>query len=364
MDYEGRLAISYYKEIGSLNQEHNITLVQHIQNDTVCVRKTLSIYNRDVYQALKDHPVPGIPRIYAIYEDNGVLIVIEEYIAGRTLGQLLDSHPLDDKQIKYYIASLCNICNCLHSFTPAIIHRDINPANIIITESDTLYLVDLNIARPVREGATSDTTYLGTNGFAAPEQYGFGASSIQTDIYGIGAVLRYMLKCSNVNNELLSSISKRATMLAPSDRYKNTMEIIDALDAKLPDTISDSVPTSRYNKFLLPGFRHLEFTRMLIALPLYGFLFAICFGLTLRNPEGSKTHIAFITWYYRIMVLIVNLLTILFAGNYLGIHRKVPFCSHKNEAIRIMAITIWSIVIWFVLLCTVLLMLAGLQSLI
>ena len=350
MDYEGRLAISYYKEIGILNKEHNITLVQHIQNGTIYVRKELSVYNRDVYQTLKNTPVKGTPRIYALYEEEGKLIVIEEYIAGKTLLDFITEHRLNDFLIQKYAIILCDICTQLHSFKPAIIHRDINPSNIIITESGDLYLIDLNIARPVREGATADTTYLGTNGFAAPEQYGFGVSTIQTDVYGIGSVLKAMLASINNTNLRLNSVVNRATSLAPQDRYTTTAELRKAIcNGNSKSDIGNS-----WRRFLPPGFRHANPIHILLSLPVYAMIVGLSMGLTVNGAEpGTET---FSMWYYRFMVLIVSLATVCFACNYCNIQKHFHFCQHNNILVRILAKIIWSIIIWVALLIVFLLL--------
>lgn len=72
---------------------------------------------------------------------------------------------------------LCNILNALHSMTPPIIHRDIKPSNIIITSYNYAMLLDFNAAKQFSGQNESDTVLIGTPGYAAPEQYGFGSSS-------------------------------------------------------------------------------------------------------------------------------------------------------------------------------------------
>ena len=71
-----------------------------------------------------------------------------------------------------------------------IIHRDIKPSNIMITEQNHVVLLDFNAAKLYTNASTNDTVLLGTKGYAAPEQYGFGSSSPQTDIYAIGVLIK------------------------------------------------------------------------------------------------------------------------------------------------------------------------------
>ena len=85
-------------------------------------------------------------------------------------------------------------CRRAHLFQiPAIIHRDIKPSNIIITAYNRAVLLDFNAAKYYSCQSTEDTVLLGTQGYASPEQYGFGSSSPQTDIYSMGILFRELL---------------------------------------------------------------------------------------------------------------------------------------------------------------------------
>ena len=83
-------SISSFRQIASLDEEHDITLVQHLFTGRIYVQKRVSVYNIDVYRTLRDHPVKGTPAIFDICEENGVLTVIEEYVSGSTLRSILD----------------------------------------------------------------------------------------------------------------------------------------------------------------------------------------------------------------------------------------------------------------------------------
>ena len=88
---------------------------------------------------------------------------------------------------------MCDVFHYLHTQRPPIIFRDIKPADIIITRSGRICLIDFGIARLYRPG-WKDTGPLGTPGYAAPEQYGRRAHTTpQTDIYGLGATLQTLL---------------------------------------------------------------------------------------------------------------------------------------------------------------------------
>lgn len=90
--FDSMLPLSYYRKIADLSAEHNVSVVQHIESHKICIRKTMQIYSLPVYEQLFYNPVKGLPRIYAMYEapDHSSLTVIEEYISGDTLKEVLE----------------------------------------------------------------------------------------------------------------------------------------------------------------------------------------------------------------------------------------------------------------------------------
>ena len=118
-----------------------------------------------------------------------------EYVEGRSLQQILE----EGKQYSIREAAeagtqLCAILGRLHRMNPAMIYRDLKPANILARPDGSWVVVDFGAVRKYREGAGKDTSRLGTEGYAAPEQYGgWEQSDERTDIYGIGAVLHHMI---------------------------------------------------------------------------------------------------------------------------------------------------------------------------
>ena len=187
-------SVSSYEEIADLHRAHGISVVKHRETGRICVKKRLSVYSLSVYEALKDHPVRNTPRIYALREQSGILTVIEEYISGTPLPELLEtSGPLPEKTVRELTLQLCQILTDLHSFEPPVIHRDIKPSNLILREDGTLVLLDMNAAKFETPEKSADTRLLGTPGYAAPEQFGFGSSSVRTDLYAVGVLMNTLL---------------------------------------------------------------------------------------------------------------------------------------------------------------------------
>ena len=223
--FDSKLPISFYNKIASLNDEHNISIVQHRDTNKIYLCKEMSVYNLDVYETLFRNPVKNLPHIYAMYEEHNILTVIEEYISGDTLQEIFDiCGPFSMADVISYTISLCDTLSVLHSMTPAIVHRDIKPSNVILTEDGRIILIDLNAAKFTNEFKDRDTRLIGTKGFAAPEQFGFGSSTPQTDIYALGVLMKTLLSDS-VTNKKLSVIKNKCLELNPDDRFKSVIQL-------------------------------------------------------------------------------------------------------------------------------------------
>ncbi|MCQ2519826.1 MAG: protein kinase [Lachnospiraceae bacterium] len=344
MDYNSRLEISYYSVIATINEAHRIYLVQHIETKKIFVKKVLSVYNLSVYQQIKDKPIAGLPRIYCLYEEDNELTIIEEYISGNTIQDLLNTFGrISEPETKRIMVELCDILTTLHKSVPTIIHRDIKPSNVIIMPSGQVRLIDLNAARPNNE-KDEDTILLGTKGYAAPEQYGFGSSNVQTDIYAAGMLINTML-CGSFSREICNSpyfknIIKKCTELNPKDRYTSFAQLKSELTHGAKRNAVDS--TSR-RRFIPPGFRTGNILHMLLALPTYIFLFWLCLDMEVKDYTG------FVLWFERIGALIFFLLLVACGTNYLNIQKLMPLCSHKNLFVRIIGgliLTFILVIIW------------------
>ena len=246
MDLSQRLSNSFYQVIATINEPHNVYLVRHRDSGRFYVKKILDVYSADVYKELQAHPISGIPRIIDSWEEDSRLVIIEEFISGVTLRDIIENDNSDTcgiqtvEQIGHYMISLCEILERLHTHNPPLVHRDIKPSNIIITSYDNVILLDFNAARfySGEPGRESDTQLLGTKGYAAPEQYGFGESSPQTDLYSIGRILQ---ECVNAlpenNNATGNNIDKPSTDSAKATDphiFDNVIRKCTQRAAKLP----------------------------------------------------------------------------------------------------------------------------------
>lgn len=331
MNLEQRLSLSYYKTIESINESHHIFLVKHQETGILYVKKVLDIYSQEIYSYLKDHPIAGIPKIIEYAEDNNNLIVIEEYISGTTLLERINSRQLTKDQVIKYMVKLCNILEKLHSLKPQIIHRDIKPSNIIITNTDDVVLLDFNAAKFRSEDSTksSDTVLLGTQGYAAPEQYGFLESSPQTDIYSAGILLKNMISAVSPSDKSFNQIISKCTYIDPDKRFSSATNLKIALLRKSLITTHFSKKDIQLFPFLPPGFRTMKLWKMLIALPVYAFFLSAFLTFDINNVHTHTKYIA------RILTSINFIGCVFILFNYMNILRFIPLCNSKKLIIRI-----------------------------
>ena len=226
MTLQEECRLSYYEEVRQLSQNHNVFLVRHQESQQLFVRKVLTAYNLEIYHYLKDHPIDNTPKIYDLIEDEGRLIVIEEYIAGETLQKILMEHGMPPQAwVCGIMHQLCCIVEELHAVQPPIIHRDIKPSNIIVTDLQEVKLLDMNAAHLSHPDKKEDTVLMGTRGYAAPEQYGFGQSDVRTDVYALGKLMEQM----GAGNGRYARIIRKATQVDPKRRYQSVMQLEAAL---------------------------------------------------------------------------------------------------------------------------------------
>ena len=366
MTLEEESRLSFYRELTVLDEKKNIVLVQDRRNSELCVKKTLDIYSRDVYEQLASVRIEGVPAVKECVADDGKLIVVEEYVQGRSLKQVLDEHGLLNEEQAYEIAvQLVDILVRLHQLEPAIVHRDIKPSNIIIEKNGHVNLIDFNAARHVNADKNEDTRMLGTVYFAAPEQFGFGQSDERTDIYGLGATINYIMTGDKPGAGIaecrFSDILKKCLMVDAKDRYQSAEELRGVLDMLNYSIVQDNrkkaetafgkdntisvVRTYRnirdiivkmyrkyqkrnydidtsWRRYLLPGFRRLNVVYCLIALVWYAVIvwMTITFAVT-----DSKTGIPVTggeLTMYKIAVFVLLFGMTMWFGNYLNIRRE------------------------------------------
>ncbi len=142
----------------------------------------------------------NIPQFYSHFTDPEHWYLVMEYIPGQTLEEYMQNPRTGGycsvtETLKIGVA-LASVLEYLHFKRQPVIFRDVKPANVMLTSSKKVYLIDFGIARLFHPRKAKDTTPLGSPGFAAPEQYGRAQSAQsdqRTDVYGLGATLQTLL---------------------------------------------------------------------------------------------------------------------------------------------------------------------------
>ncbi len=139
----------------------------------------------------------SLPRIYQHFEEGGRRYLVMDFIEGETLEHYEEGYKQKGQRIPvesvlHIGIQLCRVMDYLHCQQPAIIFRDLKPANGMLTPQGKVCLIDFGIARLLKPNQTHDTLALGSPGYAPPEQYQ-RATTPRSDIYSLGAVLHQFL---------------------------------------------------------------------------------------------------------------------------------------------------------------------------
>lgn len=142
-----------------------------------------------LFQAQRDgRRFRHLPRIYDVHTTGNELVVVMEYIQGRTLRDEVYERDGSVALAAQWFPLLCDGVMELHEqFSPPLIHRDLKPTNIVVSDAG-LTIIDFGIARAFREGAAGDTAHFGTRCYAPPEQFGYGQTDERSDVYALPAV--------------------------------------------------------------------------------------------------------------------------------------------------------------------------------
>lgn len=350
MTLEEQCRLSYYREIADISPHQNVKLVQHVETRRIYVKKVQEVYNKQIYEYLMRCGNPHIPQIYECMEDDGKLIIIEEYIQGESLLERLEQGGLYSREeVCRIVVTICDVLEQLHQLPVPVIHRDLKPENILLQSNGYLKIIDFNTAKKFEEGREQDTVLIGTRDYAAPEQYGFAQSDARTDIYALGVMMNYLLTKAYPKDFLymgleraedpLTQIIRRCTALDPRQRYQNVMELRQDLQVVLGERnhfdLRYAVP---------PGFRTKKVWKMLLGS--FGYLMIFWMSLTMEfNDSYGGALVGVELWANRIVVLLWMLLTVALATDYMGIQKQFPLMKGKKW----IGCVLWSFVFLVVL---------------
>ena len=198
---------------------------------------------------------PNIAHLYDGGETgDGQPYIVMEYVRGTSLADWFRAEERSlDERLDLFVQTVQAV---EFAHQNLIIHRDLTPGNVLVTESGQAKLIDFGIARPqsTEPDNVAASTFSGlslTPGFAAPERARGEASTTLSDIYSLGKILALMIGPDGPP-ELLA-ISRKACTEDPAGRYASASEVIDEIEryqSDEPVTAFSDAPSYRLRKFV------------------------------------------------------------------------------------------------------------------
>lgn len=193
----------------------------------------------EIMKKMADRKLSGIPKAYRIFEENGEVYLVREYIEGISLAQMvLQKGGISEAEIYRISRKICQTAEQFQNPDEPMIHRDIKPENIVVTPGGEVVFIDFGTMRSYKKDGSRDTFVVGTRGTAAPEQYGYTQTDQRTDVYAIGQTMLYMVSESYEMNQLsecavsrrMKKIIEKACSFEPDKRYGDAAQLRRAVE--------------------------------------------------------------------------------------------------------------------------------------
>lgn len=193
----------------------------------------------EIMEKMADRKLSGIPKTYRIFEENGEVYLVREYIEGMSLAQMvLQKGGISEAEICRISRKICQTAEQFQNPDEPMIHRDIKPENIVVTPGGEVVFIDFGTMRSYKKDGSRDTFVVGTRGTAAPEQYGYTQTDQRTDVYAIGQTMLYMVSESYEKNQLsecavsrrMKKIIEKACSFEPDKRYGDAAQLRRAVE--------------------------------------------------------------------------------------------------------------------------------------
>lgn len=193
----------------------------------------------EILQKLTEMGLTGIPKGYRIFEENGGVYFLREYIEGTPLSQMvMQKGGIQERELCKISLKICQAVEEFQKLEDPMIHRDIKPENIVVTPNGETVFIDFGTMRSYKKDSQRDTFVVGTRGTAAPEQYGYRQTDQRTDVYAIGQTMLYMFTESYELDQLseckisrkLKKIIEKACSFEPDKRYADAAELRKAIE--------------------------------------------------------------------------------------------------------------------------------------
>lgn len=185
---------------------------------------------------------PNVVGVYDVVNHEDQVVLVMEYVEGRTLAEVLAQGPLDAEKAIELLRPLASALD--HAHKQGVVHRDVKPANILVREDGVVKLADLGIATGAElTSVTATGAALGTAAYMAPEQFQGERATPAADVYALAAVAFEMLsgRKARTGNTPMEVVHRIATEGAPylrdawPDAPADTVEVLCAAMSSNPE---------------------------------------------------------------------------------------------------------------------------------
>ncbi len=261
----------------------------------------------------------------------------------------------DESETAIIALGVCEALKVYHNAEPPMIYDDIRPETVLLGEDNTVSMMESDRTSPVQREEQRDFVPEPPDEYTAPERYGFGIKTPQTDLFSLGILVNVLL-CGFTPSEhriegSMGDIIERCCAVEPSERYENVEELEGALNrlktpnrskkqkaVKQPKQVKKEKDTTQ-NSYMIPGFRTKTPWKMIVAVLGYFLILRTGLGLEVENAHPGETGLN------RFFFTLTMLEIVLFCSDYRGIRTNIPFFNREKHAGKLLSTLLGSVIL-------------------
>lgn len=228
---------------------------------------------------------PGIVAVHDVYQDDARPNFVMALVRGQTLEDLLESRE------RALLTHMLQICEAIgHAHQNGIIHRDITPRNVLVSEDGNAKVIDWGLA-VAAEDEEADRVYAGTRGFIAPEVQQGERVTPRSDVWSLGALLQQIIERTETNDAALSAIARRAMASKPERRYADARALGDELRRWFEGRRVDAYDVTlwRQTRRFVKLYRRVILASLLVV---FAVIASLTWGVVRSNEEAHRARLA------------------------------------------------------------------------
>ncbi len=326
-EFEYKFYLWQFDVVANFNR--TTQLVRNRNTKQLMIKKIMPASEFDLHITISKLNNEHIAKIFDVIIDRNACIILEEYVPGNTVEQMISKGVFSENYAINVARQICDGLSVLHKYS--ITHRDITPTNIIIGNNGVVKIIDFGISRFHNANASHDTQVLGTEGYAAPEQFGFKQSDSKTDIYAVGVLLNFMLT-GHLPSEVMyrngdiAEIIKKCTEFNVEKRFETIEDLNAALKRKRVYGFNFA------DNFLenFPGFRSKKKGVRIFAIIMYAYMFLWIANMYRTYCPQNLLNIFPVT----LISIMMFIIPIAFFSNIFGFQNCIPKIRDLNKTAR------------------------------